>query len=170
CLAKGIRSLQDGLLPRLEGPRDAFLSALAPGLSWRPSAQRNRQGLTHSVVYGAPVAAEDSSLLSAALSEGEQNAVALAYLFALHVTLGGWSRWPGLVLDDPFQSADVVRIAALLDVLRGLILHRGSQVLLTTHNLDKAHWCARRMRNAGIDTAVFQLHRRVAGVRAECLA
>jgi hypothetical protein len=168
-LAAGIRSLQDGLLPRIERPRDAFLRALAPGLLWRPFAQRNRQGLTHSIDYGATAAAEDTSPLSTALSEGEQNAVALAYLFALHVTLGGWSRWPGLVLDDPFQSADVVRVAALLDVLRGLVLHRGTQVVLTTHNLDKADWCARRMRNAGIDTALFHLHLGVAGVRAERL-
>ncbi|MGK4008052.1 AAA family ATPase [Sorangium sp. So ce1036] len=166
-LAGGIRSLHDGLLPRIERPRDAFLKALAPGLPWRPSAQRNRQGLTHGIHYGAMEVTDGPSPLATALSEGEQNAVALAYLFALHVTLGGWSRWPGLVLDDPFQSADVVRVAALLDVLRGLVLHRGTQVVLTTHNLDKADWCARRMRNAGIGTALFHLHRGVTGVRAE---
>lgn len=164
-LKANLRQIQDSLmLPHLSEPSERFRRAMAPGLSWRSGLKRSGKGIAPEVTYGDRD--DQASSIATMLSEGEQTLVALADLFAMHCVLGHWSRWPGLVLDDPFQSSDVVRISALLDVLRGMALERGTQVILTTHSHEIADWCRRRMKNGGVPTQVFSLHRTASGLEA----
>ncbi|MES2638065.1 MAG: hypothetical protein V4850_01225 [Myxococcota bacterium] len=160
-LSKELQSFEDECLKEMDPTVTAFLEALAPTMRWRLSLAKNRNAaLTRLAGEGAPdVSPADL------LSEGEHTAVALAYLLAFH-TRQRWSRWPALVLDDPFQAADVVRVGALLDVLRNLCVEQGTQLILTTHEPQLAEWTARKMRNAGIDTRHYELERTAAGVAA----
>ena len=109
---------------------------------------------------------ENSTLLGAAeaLSEGELTGLALSYLFAFNAVFGDWCRWPGLVLDDPFQAVDVVRINTLFDILGGMVRDRGRQLILTTHDLDRADWARRRLENQGAEVRVYELHQSATGV------
>lgn len=161
ALAKELQTFEDGCLRDMDPTVNAFIEALAPTMRWRLSLSKSRStARTQLANEGAPdVPPADL------LSEGEHTAVALAYLLAFH-SRQRWSRWPALVLDDPFQAADVVRVGALLDVLRNLCLEQGTQLILTTHEPQLAEWTARKMMKAGIDTRLYELERTATGVAA----
>jgi hypothetical protein len=160
-LSTELQNFEDECLKAMDPTVNRFLEALAPTMRWRLSLAKTRNSAL------TKLANENAPPVSPAelLSEGEHTAVALAYLLAFH-TRQRWSRWPALVLDDPFQAADVVRVGALLDVLRNMCLELGTQLILTTHEPQLAEWAARKMRNAGIDTRHFELERTAAGLAA----
>jgi hypothetical protein len=160
-LAAELQAFEDECLKAMDPTVDRFLEALAPTMRWRLSLSKSRNAAVTRLVN------EDAPSVSPAdlLSEGEHTAVALAYLLAFHARQR-WSRWPALVLDDPFQAADVVRVGALLDVLRNMCVEQSTQLILTTHEPQLAEWAARKMRNVGIDTRHFELERTAAGVAA----
>lgn len=160
-LARELQSFEDQCLKAMDPSVNRFLEALAPTMRWRLSLAKTRNSAV------TELANENAPPVSPAdlLSEGEHTAVALAYLLAFH-TRQRWSHWPALVLDDPFQAADVVRVGALLDVLRNMCLEQGTQLILTTHEPQLAEWAARKMRKAAIDTRHFELERTAAGLAA----
>ncbi|RVU43011.1 hypothetical protein EA187_14345 [Lujinxingia sediminis] len=126
---------------------DDFLLALVPDLFGRVAFRHLKSG---------PQIETRSSPVNMILSEGEQRALSIAILLAMHVRFD-WCRWRGLILDDLFQSTDVVRVAALLDVLAGLSSHHKSQLIITTHDFNRADWTARRMMKSGLDVARYNL-------------
>lgn len=158
-LASELQGYEDECLRELDPAVDRFLNALAPTMRWRVKLDKYRREARTSVA-NAPTPNPHELL-----SEGEHTAVALAYLFAFHSRFP-WSRWPALVLDDPFQAADVVRVGALLDLLRGMSVARGTQLFLTTHDPQLAEWASRKMKNAGLDTRLYELERTAKGIRA----
>lgn len=160
-LSTGLQEYERDCLERMEPFVTRYRDALAPTMRWRTTLTKHRnEAITEFANEDAPDV-EPAQLLS----EGEQTAVSLSYLLAFH-TRYQWSRWPALVLDDPFQAADVVRSGALLDVLQGLNLACGTQILLTTHDAQLADWAGRKMKSAGVDVRRFDLERTADGIRA----
>lgn len=83
------------------------------------------------------------------LSEGQMSGVSLAVMLAT-ASAFRWSRWPGLLLDDPTQHNDLVHAANLIEVLRTMILAHGFQIVVSTHDRDLADFFQRKLRHAGI--------------------
>lgn len=90
------------------------------------------------------------------LSEGQAGAKALSFLLAAS-TAYPWSRWKALLLDDPFQYNDLVHKAGFLDMLRPLIREQRYQVVMSTHDLEEAHFIGRKCENAGIAFTLCRL-------------
>jgi hypothetical protein len=145
-------------LPPILKRQQAFQAVLTPGIPWRIGATKYRSKLTMKVtpVASSSSPSADVNNITRLLSEGEHTAIALSFLLAFH-TQFRWSRWPALVLDDPFQAADVVRIASLLNVLRNVAIHQGSQLILTTHDAERANWIRRKMTNGGLSVVHYAL-------------
>ena len=140
-----LERIDNKIIDRLEPIVSDFLKALVPRLDSRIEIRPLKSG---------PKFEADGRKADRILSAGERNALSLAILFAMHVAFD-WCRWNGLVLDDPFQSTDVVRVSAALDVLAGLAKDNGTQILLTTHDDQYAEWCERRGREWGLDVARY---------------
>lgn len=83
------------------------------------------------------------------LSEGQMSALGLSVLLAASMEYR-WSRWPALVLDDPMQNNDLIHVAALIDVVRGLMADNGFQIILSTHDAEEASYISRKCLNAGL--------------------
>jgi hypothetical protein len=160
-LSSELQRYEGECLKELDPLVGRFRDALAPTMRWRMTLKKFRNEAQTKFANDDAPQADPADLLS----EGEYTAVALAYLFAFH-TRFQWSRWPALVLDDPFQAADVVRSGALLDVLQGMNVSLGTQILLTTHDPQLADWAGRKMRNAGVDVRLYELERTADGIRA----
>lgn len=90
------------------------------------------------------------------LSEGQLAFVSLGIMISMSL-IYRWSDWRCLLLDDPFQNNDIIRIAALLDLLRGLCCDMGYQVILSTHDLGLADFLHRKFTAGGVDTEVCRL-------------
>lgn len=89
-------------------------------------------------------------------SEGQLSALSVAALLAASTTFG-WSRWRGLLLDDPLQHNDVIHASAFMDLLRQMVGELGYQVILSTHDSSEAEFLARKCRSAGIPYHVHEL-------------
>ena len=89
-------------------------------------------------------------------SEGQLSALSVAALFAASTTFG-WSRWRGLLLDDPLQHNDVIHASAFMDLLRQMVLGLNYQVILSTHDSAEAEFLIRKCRSAGIPYCVHEL-------------
>lgn len=68
-----------------------------------------------------------------------------------------WSRWRGLVLDDPLQHNDTIHAAAFADFVCNLVASRGYQVLLSTHDRAQAEFLRRKMTSRNLPCAVLNL-------------
>lgn len=89
-------------------------------------------------------------------SEGQLSALSVAALFAASTTFG-WSRWRGLLLDDPLQHNDVIHASAFMDLIRQMVRELGYQVILSTHDSSEAEFLGRKCRSAGIPYHVHEL-------------
>jgi len=89
-------------------------------------------------------------------SEGQLSALSVAALLAASTTFG-WSRWRGLLLDDPLQHNDVIHASAFMDLLRQMVRELGYQVILSTHDSSEAEFLGRKCRSAGIPYHVHEL-------------
>lgn len=89
-------------------------------------------------------------------SEGQLSALNVAALFAASTTFG-WSRWRGLLLDDPLQHNDVIHASAFMDLLRQMVLGLGYQFILSTHDSAEAEFLIRKCRSSGIPYRVHEL-------------
>ncbi|WP_394226344.1 AAA family ATPase [Paracoccus marcusii] len=89
-------------------------------------------------------------------SEGQLSALSVAALLAASTTFG-WSRWRGLLLDDPLQHNDVIHASAFMDLIRQMVRQLGYQVILSTHDSSEAEFLGRKCRSAGIPYFVHEL-------------
>ncbi len=89
-------------------------------------------------------------------SEGQLSALSVAALLAASTTFG-WSRWKGLLLDDPLQHNDVIHASAFMDLLRQLVNGLGYQIILSTHDSSEAEFLSRKCRSSGIPYQVHEL-------------
>ena len=89
-------------------------------------------------------------------SEGQLSALSVSALLAASTTFS-WSRWRGLLLDDPLQHNDIIHASAFMDLLRQMVRELGYQVILSTHDSSEAEFLARKCRSAGIPFAVHEL-------------
>lgn len=89
-------------------------------------------------------------------SEGQLSALSVAALLAASTTFA-WSRWRGLLLDDPLQHNDVIHASAFMDLVRQMVRELGYQVILSTHDSSEAEFLGRKCRSAGIPYHVHEL-------------
>ncbi|RTM05702.1 MAG: hypothetical protein EKK31_15195 [Hyphomicrobiales bacterium] len=89
-------------------------------------------------------------------SEGQMAALSVSMLCAASLTYP-WSRWRGLVLDDPLQHNDIIHAAAFSDFVCNLVVSRGYQVLLSTHDRAQAEFLRRKMSSRNLPCAVLNL-------------
>jgi DNA repair protein SbcC/Rad50 len=89
-------------------------------------------------------------------SEGQMAALSVSMLCAASLTYP-WSRWRGLVLDDPLQHNDIIHAAAFSDFVCNLVVSRGYQVLLSTHDRAQAEFLRRKMASRNLPCAVLNL-------------
>tara|TARA_R110002020_G_scaffold993_6_gene4938 strand:- start:4860 stop:7916 length:3057 start_codon:yes stop_codon:yes gene_type:complete len=87
-------------------------------------------------------------------SEGQLSALSVSALLAASTTFS-WSRWRGLLLDDPLQHNDIIHASAFMDLLRQMVRELSYQVILSTHDSSEAEFLARKCRSSGIP---FQVH------------
>ncbi|MFB6449090.1 AAA family ATPase [Bradyrhizobium tunisiense] len=92
-------------------------------------------------------------------SEGQLSALSVSALLAASTTFS-WSRWRGLLLDDPLQHNDVIHASAFMDLLRQMVRELRYQVILSTHDSSEAEFLARKCRSAGIP---FRMHELLPG-------
>jgi len=76
-------------------------------------------------------------------SEGQLSALSVSALLAASTTFS-WSRWRGLLLDDPLQHNDIIHASAFMDLLRQMVRELGYQVILSTHDSSEAEFLARK--------------------------
>lgn len=89
-------------------------------------------------------------------SEGQMAALAVSMLCASSLAFP-WSRWRGLVLDDPLQHNDVIRSAAFADIACNLIKAQQYQILLSTHDFAQAQFLRRKFDAQGIPMTMVHL-------------
>jgi exonuclease SbcC len=89
-------------------------------------------------------------------SEGQLSALSVSGLLAASTTFA-WSRWRGLLLDDPLQHNDVIHASAFMDLLRQMVRELKYQVILSTHDSAEADFLMRKCRSAGIPYVVHEL-------------
>ncbi len=93
------------------------------------------------------------------MSEGQLAATSLCLLFGASTTYP-WSRWKGLLMDDPLHHNDSIHAAAFIDVVRNLIRSQDYQIIVSTHDMEQAGYFLRKCRNAGIDARYLHLYGR----------
>jgi exonuclease SbcC len=113
-----------------------------------------RPGIVRSEIDGSSTHLEMNPNLY--FSEGQLSALSVAALLAASTTFG-WSRWRGLLLDDPLQHNDVIHASAFMDLLRQMVRELGYQVILSTHDNSEAEFLGRKCRSAGIPYHVHEL-------------
>lgn len=113
-----------------------------------------RPGIVRSAADGSSTHLEMNPNLY--FSEGQLSALSVAALLAASTTFG-WSRWRGLLLDDPLQHNDVIHASAFMDLLRQMVRELGYQVILSTHDNSEAEFLGRKCRSAGIPYHVHEL-------------
>lgn len=89
-------------------------------------------------------------------SEGQLSALSVSALLAASTTFS-WSRWRGLLLDDPLQHNDIIHASAFMDLLRQMVRELSYQIILSTHDSSEAEFLARKCRSAGIPFTVHEL-------------
>ncbi|NTE84889.1 AAA family ATPase [Agrobacterium tumefaciens] len=113
-----------------------------------------RPGIVRSMADGSVTQLEMNPNLY--FSEGQLSALSVAALLAASTTFG-WSRWRGLLMDDPLQHNDVIHASAFMDLLRQMVRELGYQVILSTHDSSEAEFLVRKCRSAGIPYFVHEL-------------
>lgn len=93
------------------------------------------------------------------MSEGQLAATSLCLLFGASATYP-WSRWKGLLMDDPLHHNDSIHAAAFIDVVRNLIRLQGYQIIVSTHDMEQAGYFLRKCRNASINARYHYLYGR----------
>jgi ABC-type enterochelin transport system ATPase subunit len=68
-------------------------------------------------------------------SEGQLSALSVSALLAASTSFR-WSRWRGLLTDDPLQHNDVIHASAFMDLMRQLVRRLDYQVIMSTHDDD----------------------------------
>lgn len=63
-------------------------------------------------------------------------------------------------MDDPLHHNDSIHAAAFIDVARNLIMHRGYQIIVSTHDMEQAGYFLRKCSNAGIPARYWHLYGR----------
>lgn len=89
-------------------------------------------------------------------SEGQMAALSVSMLCAASLTYP-WSKWRGLVLDDPLQHNDAIHSAAFADFICNLVADRGYQVLLSTHDRAQAEFLRRKVASRNLPCAILSL-------------
>lgn len=89
-------------------------------------------------------------------SEGQLSALSVAALLAASTTFE-WSRWKGLLLDDPLQHNDVIHASAFMDLLRQMVQHLGYQIIVSTHDSAEAEFLGRKCASSGIPYVIHDL-------------
>jgi exonuclease SbcC len=89
-------------------------------------------------------------------SEGQMAALSVSLLCAASLTYP-WSRWRGIVLDDPLQHNDAIHSAAFADFVCNLVATRGYQVLLSTHDRAQAEFLQRKISSRHLSCSVLTL-------------
>ncbi|MBX4927148.1 AAA family ATPase [Rhizobium lentis] len=89
-------------------------------------------------------------------SEGQMAALSVSMLCAASLTYP-WSRWRGLVLDDPLQHNDAIHAAAFADFVCNLVADRKYQVLLSTHDRAQAEFVRRKVASRGLPCGMLSL-------------
>jgi len=91
-------------------------------------------------------------------SEGQLAALQISSMITASILLP-WSRWPALLLDDPLQHADVIKVGAFADLMRSLAQDRGHQIFLTTHDAVQADFIAAKFRSTGLPASIVRFDR-----------
>ena len=81
-------------------------------------------------------------------SEGQLAALQISAMITASVLLP-WSRWRALLLDDPLQHADVIKVSAFADLIRALCADKQHQVIMTTHDRVQADFIAAKFLAGG---------------------
>lgn len=89
-------------------------------------------------------------------SEGQMAALSVSLLCAASLTYP-WSKWRGLVLDDPLQHNDAIHSAAFADFVCNLVATRDYQVLLSTHDRAQAEFLQRKISSRRLQCSVLTL-------------
>jgi len=153
-LIKPIENLWKNLLNRVVvDPRFA-------NTSLNPYTSYNKQKVTTSVeLSGKSVQAMHIA------SEAQLTDLQLTFQLAMAQKYQ-WSRWKGLLLDDPTQHHDLVHASGVFDLLRDYIADLKFQVVLSTHDSVHASFLIRKLQNDGINVKVWQLTATGGGVHA----
>jgi hypothetical protein len=120
---------------------------LATRAELRPSAVRTERDGSTSVLDINP---------NRFFSEGQLSALSVSALLAASTSFR-WSRWRGLLMDDPLQHNDVIHASAFMDLMRQLVRKLGYQVVMSTHDSAEAAFLARKCESAGIPLRVHEL-------------
>ena len=91
-------------------------------------------------------------------SEGQLAALQISAMITASVLLP-WSRWRALLLDDPLQHADVIKVGAFADLIRSLCQDEKHQIILTTHDQIQAEFIAAKFQAAGLGAKVQKFDR-----------
>ena len=91
-------------------------------------------------------------------SEGQLAALQISSMITASILLP-WSRWRALLLDDPLQHADVIKVGAFADLMRGLAQDHGHQIILTTHDTDQAEFIATKFRAVNLPATIVHFER-----------
>lgn len=89
-------------------------------------------------------------------SEGQMAALSVSMLCAASLTYP-WSRWRGLILDDPLQHNDAIHAAAFADFVCNLVADRKYQILLSTHDRAQAEFLRRKVASRALPCSVLSL-------------
>lgn len=115
----------------------------------------NKHG-TSLAMHVGPQGSTSKEYLSANhyLSEGQVAAASLSMLLAMS-TAYRWSRWRGLLLDDPLQQCDITHAAALADLLGNLVNDQKYQVILSTHDFSLGSYLQRKFASRRVPVAMI---------------
>jgi exonuclease SbcC len=83
------------------------------------------------------------------LSEGQLSEVSLAAMLAASC-IYPWSRWRGVLLDDPTQYQDLTHSTSLFEVVRNLASDAGFQVVVAVHDRAQADFLVRKLQSARV--------------------
>jgi ABC-type Mn2+/Zn2+ transport system ATPase subunit len=72
-----------------------------------------------------------------------------------------WSRWKALLLDDPLQHADVIKVGAFADMIRALSSDMKHQIIMTTHDRVQADFIAAKFVAGGLNAQIIQFDRKL---------
>jgi exonuclease SbcC len=89
-------------------------------------------------------------------SEGQLSALSVSALLAASTSFR-WSRWRGLLMDDPLQHNDVIHASAFMDLMRQLVRRLDYQVIMSTHDSAEAAFLIRKCESAGIPLRVHEM-------------
>jgi len=123
------------------------------GIDLQVRDRRIEQSVSRSGSVPANIGDLDPTLIH---SEGQMAAISVSMLCAASLTYP-WSRWRALVLDDPLQHNDAIHAAAFADLMGNLVVDRGYQILISTHDMAQAQFLQRKFDSRNISCAVLRL-------------